>query len=332
MDVKVMMITVGMLGLVLGVLFVINHISVYPKIYLLRFLDSFNKNKVKIGDYATDISRVEIKRTILIEDEDIYNPLPSTTVTLYGLKDIKTIQPLIFFIHGGGWSMGDESDLSVYLKLLASNGYLVAGANYALAPEHPYPTSTQQLMMSLNHLYEHADKYHIDPHQIFIAGNSSGAHLASQLGVILSNDDYAYQLNLKPKMACDDIKGAILFNGVYDFYTTKETRFPLFSRFMWSYTHHKDYMNCDRLDELSTLKQLTKDFPETFITAGNKDPLYDQSLAMTEALKALEVTCEALIEYDAVDDLNHDFMFNLNHKASKEVYGEVSKFLKNRSI
>lgn len=55
---------------------------------------------------------------------------------MYGLEDVKSSQALIFFIHGVGLSIGNEAQISDYAKLIASNGFLVASPNYALAPEH----------------------------------------------------------------------------------------------------------------------------------------------------------------------------------------------------
>lgn len=259
MALKIILSIIVVIALLIGALWIINYFTVYPLMYFLRFVSSKNKEFVKSGNYTTQINEVELKRTILIEDDNIYNPLPSTTVSLYGLKNIKTKQPLIVFIHGSGWSLGDESVLSDYMKLLASNGYLVAGVNYALAPEHPYPTSTRQIMLVMNHLYDFSSKYHIDNNNIYLMGNSAGAHLASQLAALITNPDYAYQVNAKPRFSKEVLKGVILYNGVYDFKQMEHNKFPFFKRFMWSYTAHKDFMTFDRLDELSTLNHVTND-------------------------------------------------------------------------
>lgn len=331
MVLKVLSIFVGVVIALVIVVMIINMFTVYPTMYFLRFVAAQDKEFVKSGDYATDISLVEKKRTIYVEDEDLYNPLPETSMSLYGLKDVKTAQPLIFFIHGGGWSLGDESVLSDYMKLLASNGYLVAGVNYALAPEHPYPTSTKQLMMSLNHLNDNADKYHIDKENIFIMGNSAGAHLTSQLGALMSNDEYAYQMNIESHVEKDHLKGLILFNGVYDFEKTADQKFPFFKHFVWSYMGVKDYMNYDRIQEASPVHYVLNSYPSSLITVGNTDPLRDQTELMIERFNEQDVEYESLMWDDPSLDLNHDFMFDLNLKPSQEVYEKVCAFLKEKT-
>ena len=70
--------------------------------------------------------------------------------------------PLVIFVHGGGMTSGDKSDLAyarltssdksdlnpIFLDALASAGYAVASINYRLAPN----ISTQRRLKILNAL------------------------------------------------------------------------------------------------------------------------------------------------------------------------------------
>jgi acetyl esterase len=46
---------------------------------------------------------------------------------------------------------GDDEDMLLYFKLIASHGYVVAGPRCSLAPEHRYPTPLRQLMLTFLH-------------------------------------------------------------------------------------------------------------------------------------------------------------------------------------
>ena len=314
---------------IIGILvFIVNKVSVYPTIYFLRFLERLNKSSVTIATYETDVSLVHKKRTVYVEDDNIYNPLPSISISMYGLEDAKSSQALVFFIHGGGWSIGNESQISDYSKLIASNGYLVASPNYALAPEHPYPTSTRQLMMALNHLYKHASKYQIDPDNIYIMGNSAGAHLGAQCASLICDEAYSHQVNVKPLVPQESLKGLILFNGVYDFKLLENVRFPFLRKLAWSYTGSKDYRTYDKLEEMSVINYINKHFPSTFVTVGDQDPLFQQSEILVHKLKYLKINYEAILWKEG-HDLSHDYMYHLNKEESKEVYHSLIDFINN---
>lgn len=159
-------------------------------------------------------------------------------LTLYYPDDGEGIHPIILCIHGG-WSVGSAKAVSPFAKLLASNGYVVANAEYALAPKYSYPASTYQLVSTLNYLYEHANEYGIDNTRIFIGGNSAGAHLTSQLGALATNPAYAAEVGVKITFPFDNIKGLLLFNGVYNFDTAGDCKFPFFPKLAWAYTRTK---------------------------------------------------------------------------------------------
>ena len=44
----------------------------------------------------------------------------------------------------------------------------------------------------------------------------------------------------------------------------------------------KDYTQYERIDELSTVKHIMEEYPPTYITVGDIDPLEPQTLAFIE--------------------------------------------------
>ena len=43
--------------------------------------------------------------------------------------------PVMFWIHGGGWQMGDKSDVALKPKVLIERGFVFVSTNYRLLPE-----------------------------------------------------------------------------------------------------------------------------------------------------------------------------------------------------
>lgn len=90
--------------------------------------------------------------------------------------------PVVLYVHGGGWTSGDKSDLALYRDALTSKGIAVAAANYRLAPDGVFPDNIEDLKCAVRYLRSNADAYHIDPDRMGGYGGSAGGHLISLLG------------------------------------------------------------------------------------------------------------------------------------------------------
>jgi acetyl esterase/lipase len=87
--------------------------------------------------------------------------------------------PMLLFVHGGGWSMGDKSELNWLGAKLSEQGVLVAVANYRLSPAVQHPTHAQDVARAVAWLYHNGANYGGDPQRLYLGGHSAGAHLAS---------------------------------------------------------------------------------------------------------------------------------------------------------
>lgn len=311
----------------LGIGYMINQITVYPFIMTLRGFTSLVKEQGSIGPYGDTIKQVEETLNIAVPVQghpdanlSIYRPIAET-------KDL----PVILYIHGGGWSIGNASAVQSFAKLLSSNGYVVANLEYSLAPEHPYPTSTLQTLAALNYLYNHSDKLKIDASKIFVGGNSAGAHLSSQIGAIVTNKNLANKYDIALEIPENSLKGLLLFNGVYNFDTVGKSKFPGINKFLWSYTGEKNYLEYEKLDELSSLNYVTKNYPATFITVGDADPLNSQTREFIAKLKSNQVDHTTVLWDETGPKLNHDYIYELQTSEAQKAYKQVVNFLQQHS-
>jgi len=88
--------------------------------------------------------------------------------------------PLALYVHGGGMTAGDKSDLNpVFLNELASAGYAVASLNYRLAPEFKYPAQIEDVKCAIRYLRVKAPTYGISDHDIVAFGTSVGGELVA---------------------------------------------------------------------------------------------------------------------------------------------------------
>ncbi len=90
--------------------------------------------------------------------------------------------PLIVFLHGGGFLMGDRALIEPGTFRLLDKGYAVASIEYSLSAEAKWPTQGQQIKGAVRWLRANAGKYRLDADRFAAFGGSAGGHLASFLG------------------------------------------------------------------------------------------------------------------------------------------------------
>ncbi|MBN1534291.1 MAG: alpha/beta hydrolase [Spirochaetes bacterium] len=93
--------------------------------------------------------------------------------------------PVTVFLHGGGWMIGDKTDVTreyrgALLRGLLDRGYAVASVQYRLcdAGNVHFPAPLEDCGDAVRWLRRHAVEYGLDPDNIGLWGSSAGAHLA----------------------------------------------------------------------------------------------------------------------------------------------------------
>jgi acetyl esterase/lipase len=240
--------------------------------------------------------------------------------------------PTVVWIHGGAMISGNKNDIANYARILASRGVTVVAVDYSLAPASLYPAPLQQLNTALNYLLANADRLHVDPSHIFLAGDSAGAQLAAQLANIISSPPYAAAMGIHPAIQRDQLKGAILFCGIYDIdhqHLRGITGFFMRNA-LRSYFGMRDFRKTSLFDQASVLNYVTAEFPPAFLSVGNADPLEPQSRAMAQALSGQGVLTDTLFfPADRHPSLPHEYQFNLDIPEGTEALNRAVRFIEN---
>ncbi|MFD1251026.1 alpha/beta hydrolase [Nocardioides ginsengisoli] len=116
--------------------------------------------------------------------------------------------------HGGGMVIGSTDDFDILARLLAeASGAVVVSVDYRLAPEHPYPTATDEAYFATQWLAASAAELGIDPERIAVAGDSAGATLAAGVALQTRDEDgvpLAFQLHIYAGIDRDDTRPSVL--------------------------------------------------------------------------------------------------------------------------
>jgi len=122
---------------------------------------------------------------------------------------------VVVLIHGGGWRSGSRSHLVPMAQRLAAAGHVAVPVEYRLALEAKYPASILDIKAAIRWLREHQDEYGIDPGKVAVLGCSSGAQLATLIG--MTNDKPLYELPREGPAASTDVQAIINVDGVVSF-------------------------------------------------------------------------------------------------------------------
>ncbi|WP_408600668.1 alpha/beta hydrolase [Pseudomonas sp. PLMAX] len=191
------------------------------------------------------------------------------------------VTPVMVFIHGGGWVIGNlDSHDSICRALANQSCATVIAVQYRLAPEHRFPVPLDDCYAAIQYITTQASVLKVDPRWALIGGDSAGGNMAT----VLANDPACQALGMT-------FKGQVLFYPVTDLTASQPSYqritcgFPLTARSMhWfrdQYTTEDQDWRDARLSPL--LHAEGRKQPPLFIATVGHDPLADEGIAYASA-------------------------------------------------
>ena len=137
-----------------------------------------------------------------VEEAEIPGAEGPLAVRLYVPDGLPSPAPLLVYLHGGGWVVGDLDTHDQPCRFLAQEaGVRVLSVDYRLAPEHPFPAGLDDAVAALRFAIEEAARFDADPARIAVGGDSAGGNLAAAAARLLALEGGpapAFQLLIYP--------------------------------------------------------------------------------------------------------------------------------------
>ncbi len=238
-----------------------------------------------------DLPRRPVHEDLRAKDHTIDGPAGPIPIRVYWPPEADApVAPVVVFIHGGGWSVGDLDTYDGQARMHAAGaGAVVVSVHYRLAPEHPYPAAVEDAWAATQWVAQHASELGADADRLAVAGDSAGGNLAAVMTQLARDSDLPpmrFQLLWYPATTWDTSLPSF----------TENAHAPILGRgatagFSRWYAGDMDMSDLPatlapaRAEDLSGL-------PPAYIAVAGHDPLRDDGIRYGELLAAAGVPVE----------------------------------------
>jgi len=201
--------------------------------------------------------------------------------------------PLLLWLHGGGWVIGDLDTADATARALANrSGAVVVSVDYRLAPEHPAPAALDDALVALTWAVENAELLGVDASRVAVGGDSAGGNLAAALCLRVRDEfgpDIDFQLLVYPVTDCT-LSHPSMDENAEGYFLTKDTMVWFVGHYLGGIDPKDPSVSPLHADSLEGL-------PPAFVITAEFDPLRDEGEAYAAALREAGVAVEA-VRYD----------------------------------
>ena len=213
----------------------------------------------------------------------------SVPVRLFRPTAAQTPQPVLVYLHGGGWTIGDLDTHDVLCRQLALEGACtVVSVDYRMGPEHRFPAAVDDCVEAFSWLRAHADELMIDASRMAVGGDSAGGNLAAALCLVQREAGHpmpAFQLLIYPATDMRAVAPSHSTNG-QGYMLTRDS----IAWYRGNYIAHQAEWNDWRASPL--LAPSHAGLPPALVLTAGFDPLRDEGLQYANALSAAGVATQ----------------------------------------
>lgn len=196
--------------------------------------------------------------------------------------------PSQLWLHGGGFfagSVDEQINERLCARRALDSGVQIFSLEYGLAPEHPYPSASDDAAAALDALIAGGPRLGADPARVGIGGNSAGAAIAASTVLRLRGRVPLVHVDLEvPALALHPVGRAAEQAG-------RSWR----EEFAWVAGLYVGPDGPADSDASPLDADDVSGFPSTLIFVGEHDPLRDAGIAFAARLRTVGVETELVV-------------------------------------
>ena len=203
---------------------------------------------------------------------------------------------IIFYTHGGGYGMGDlVSSRALIAPIAKKCGFKVFSFEYRLAPESPFPAALEDSVTAYDYMVSVGYK----PENIVILGESAGGGLLFSTMLMLrklNKELPRCAIAISPWTDLTETGHSYIVNGDKDPLLSAECLEKLAQAYIGDYSPLNPFIS-------PAYAVYDENYPPVLIQVGDKEVLYDDSIAVRNAL----VNSGVNVELEIYSDMWHVF-------------------------
>jgi acetyl esterase len=183
--------------------------------------------------------------------------------------------PVIVYMHGGGWVIGDlETHHPLCTTIAAVTGLRVVAVDYRLAPEHPFPAAHDDCLAAARFVLGSPPELEAPVTGLAVAGDSAGGNLALYVASAMGPGGVLAQLLIYPWVDCTSPDHGSYKDLAEGFVLDRK----LLDRFVADYL--PDAADAAGTAASPVLHPIPEGLPATVLITAGLDPLRDQGRAL----------------------------------------------------
>ena len=211
--------------------------------------------------------------------------------------------PVILYMHGGGWVLGNADTHDRLVRELAvGTGAAIVFVEYDRSPEAHYPVAIEQGYATAQWIEREGAAYHLDPDRMAIAGDSVGGNMTAALALMAAERGdvrFVHQSMYYP------VTDAAMDTASYEDFA--EGYFLTAKAMAWfwdAYLPDVERRSEPFASPLQASDEQLAELPPALVIVDEADVLRDEGEAYAARLRAAGVAVTT-VRYDGI---THDFM------------------------